>query len=310
MSRRLLLVASPAAAAAPRVRRLLEQALGQLRNAGGPAELAASRDLDHARSLAAEAAARFDVVIAAGGDGTVRAVATGLLQAGESGAALGLLPLGTGNDFATQLGLPDRATAVDALRRGAERRVDVIQVRGPGAGPRAESYALLFAAAGFAPALLLATSPRLKRWLGRSWCYAAGFFRALPGFAAPRVTVRADGHEFRGRYFHVCAGNSAQAGGGVMRLSPGARMDDGRLELCLIEALGKAEIVRRFPQLWRGSFPGHPKVRYFPGCELTVESATPLPLALDGDVVGVTPASFRVMPGALRVVAPATGGVR
>jgi diacylglycerol kinase (ATP) len=92
-----------------------------------------------------------------------------------------------------------------------------------------------------------------------------------------------------------------------MRLSPGARVDDGRLEVCLIEALGKLEIVRRFPQLLRGTFPGHPKVRYFPGCELTVESATPLPLALDGDVVGVTPAQLRVLPGALCVVAPAAG---
>jgi diacylglycerol kinase (ATP) len=286
---------------------LLEQALGQLRVSSEPAELAASRNLDHARNLAADAAARFDVVIAAGGDGTVRAVASGLLQAGQAAAWLGLLPLGTGNDFATQLGLPDLATAVDALRRGDERRVDVIQVRGLGDGPQAEHYALLFAAAGFAPALLLATSPRLKRWLGRSLCYAAGFFRALPGFEAPRLTVRADGREFRGRFFHVCAGNSAQAGGGVMRLSPGARVDDGRLEVCLIEALGKLEIVRRFPQLLRGTFPGHPKVRYFPGCELTVESATPLPLALDGDVVGVTPAQLRVLPGALCVVAPAAG---
>jgi len=293
--------------AAASVRRLLEEALDQLRDAGEHAELAASRDLDQARNLAAAAAPRFDVVIAAGGDGTVRAVATGLLQAGENGAALGLLPLGTGNDFAAQLGLPDLVTAVVALQRSDERRVDVIQVRNSGGGSQPEHYALLFAAAGFAPALLLATSPRLKRWLGRSWCYAAGFFRALPGFQAPQFTVRADGREFRGRYFHVCAGNSAQAGGGVMRLSPGARMDDGWLELCLIEALGKAEIVRRFPQLVRGTFPGHPKVKYFPGRELAVESATPRPLALDGDVVGVTPATFRVLPGALRVVAPVAG---
>lgn len=118
------------------------------------------------------------------------------------------------------------------------------------------------------------------------------------------MQVRADGREFTGRMFHVCAGNSEWVGGGAMRLSPGARMDDGRLELCLIEGLSRLEVLGRFPQLLRGTFPGHPKVRYFPGRELEIQSDPPVPLALDGDVVGQTPATFRLLPGALRIVTP------
>ena len=89
-----------------------------------------------------------------------------------------------------------------------------------------------------------------------------------------------------------------------MRLSPGARLDDGRLEFCLIEALGRIEALQCFPMLLRGTFPGHPKVRYFGGRELSVATDPAAPLALDGDVLGRTPATFRVLPGALRVLAP------
>lgn len=89
-----------------------------------------------------------------------------------------------------------------------------------------------------------------------------------------------------------------------MRLSPRAQLNDGRLELCLIGALNRREIVRNFPRLLRGTFPGHPQVSYRPGCEVIIESAQPQPLALDGDVAGATPARLRVLPGALRVIAP------
>lgn len=263
---------------------------------------APATDAAHARQLAGQAAAQVDVVVAAGGDGTARAVASGLVFAGEMRAALGVLPLGTGNDFADHLGLRRLAEALEALEAGRERRVDVIEVCGPAGGPEA---ALLFAAAGFAPAVLARTRPRLKRWLGRPLCYSVGFFRALAGFRAPWLEIEVEGQVHRGRFFHVCAGNTERAGGGAMRLSPGARLDDGWLELCWIEALSRTEVLRHFPRLLRGTFPGHPRVRYQPGRELRVDAPAPVPLALDGDVVGTTPALFRVRPGALRVVAPA-----
>jgi diacylglycerol kinase family enzyme len=79
-------------------------------------------------------------------------------------------------------------------------------------------------------------------------------------------------------------------------------MDDGRLEFCVIEALNRLEVLRCFPMLLRGTFPRHPAVSYFPGRELIVDAKPPVKLALDGDVVGLTPATFRVLPGALRLL--------
>lgn len=303
MSRRCLILASPAVAASSHPRDRCQWLERKLRLAGISVTVAAARDPDHARVLA-RSAAEMDMVIAAGGDGTVRATATGLLEA-NAAAALGLLPLGTGNDLADQLGLHNEAASLAALLARQEQCLDVIEVEALAAAPdQPRQFALLFAAVGFAPALLACTGPRLKRWLGRSGCYTAGFFRALFRFHAPRLSVHADGQYREGRFFHVCAGNSERAGGGVMRLSPGARMDDGRLELCLIEALSRWEVLRNFPRLLRGTFPGHPRVSYRPGRELAIRSEHPVPLALDGDVVGTTPARFRVRPGALRVLVP------
>lgn len=305
MSRRCLIIASPAVAARPRLLARCRQWREQLQRAGVSAEATAARDPNHARALArAAAAAGMEQVIAAGGDGTTRAVAGGMLEAEAAETVLGLVPLGTGNDLADLLGLRHEAAATAALLEGRVRRLDVIEVLTPAAPARPRQFALLFAAVGFAPVLLACTGPRLKRWLGRSGCYSAGFFRALVRFRAPWLAVRADGRVREGRFFHVCAGNSERAGGGVMRLSPGARPDDGRLELCLIEALSRWEALWNFPRLLRGTFPGHPRVSYHPGRELVVESARPVPLALDGDVVGTTPARFQVWPGALRVLVP------
>jgi diacylglycerol kinase (ATP) len=116
------------------------------------------------------------------------------------------------------------------------------------------------------------------------------------------MRVRADAQELRGRMFHVCAGNAERGGGGVMRLSPHARWDDGELDLCVIEALGRFETLRYFPLLLRGAHVGHPKVRFFRGAVLSVDSDPPMELQLDGDLVGSTPATFRLRPGALRVL--------
>ncbi len=307
MPRRLLLLVNPTAACG-RALAVAEGALKTLESAGFKCERALSVKPGELVERARSHAASSDVVLAAGGDGTVREVASGLVQSGAPHTALAVLPVGTGNDFATQLGVRTRDQAVLALRQGVTRAVDVIEVRRR-EGPRERvDHALLFAAAGFAAELLRLTGPRVKRVFGRRLSYSVGFFRALVGFRAPRMTVRADAGEFTSEpIFHVCAGNSEWAGGGAMRLSPGARMDDGRLELCWIRALSRFEAFRCFPMLVRGTFPRHPKVRYFSGEGLAIEGDQPAPLALDGDVVGETPARFHVLPGALRVVVPDLG---
>lgn len=301
MPRRVTLLVNPAAASG-RALAEVERALTALRSHGYDCRATHSAQGGHLTELALELAPTCDVLVAAGGDGTVREVASGLLRSTTQDTVLGVLPVGTGNDFATQIGIPELDAALAALTGPQLRQVDVIEVRHSSDTAAVVDHALLFAATGFAVDVLRRTSARVKRVFGRRLSYSIGFFRALVALRSLRMTVRADGHDVAGPLFHVCAGNTEWAGGGAMRLSPGAHLDDGRLELCLIQALGRFEALRCFPMLVRGTFPSHPKVRYFGGQELSVSTELPAPLALDGDVLGRTPATFRVLPGALRVL--------
>ncbi|MBU6399621.1 MAG: hypothetical protein KGS61_04835, partial [Verrucomicrobia bacterium] len=112
------------------------------------------------------------------------------------------------------------------------------------------------------------------------------------------------GREFTGKMFLVCAGNTEYAGGGVMRLSPGARPDDGRLNVSVVEALSSAEALWYFPKLRTGVHLGHPKLRYLEGMTVSVTADPAAGVQVDGDRVGRTPASFEVKPGAIKVLTP------
>jgi len=303
MIRRLLMIVNPAAGSGRLQRRLRELQAGLSRHALA-AEAAFTERPGQAVKLAQAASGQFGAVVAVGGDGTVNEVASGLLAAQGPPAALGIIPAGTGNDIATQLGLRSVETALAALREGRQRAFDAIEATWGRGAERCRRFALSFASVGFASELIRRTTPALKRLLGPRFCYSVGFVRALAGFAPPLMRVTVDGQPRQGRFFHVCAGNAEYAGGGVMRISPGARMDDGQLNICLIEGLGRLEALRHLPRLLRGTHVTHPKVRYFTGQVLALEADRATDVQLDGDLVGHTPATFQIRPGAIQVLVP------
>jgi YegS/Rv2252/BmrU family lipid kinase len=303
MSHHLLLIVNPGAGAG-RLQGRYEELQADLSRHGLAAEAVLTQRPGQAVELAREASGRFGVVVAVGGDGTVNEVASGLLLAPGPAVVLGIIPAGTGNDIATQLGLRSVDAALAALTKGTPRAFDAIEVTWGRGTERCRRFALSFAAAGFAGELIKRTTPGIKRLLGPRLCYSVGFVRALAGFDPPMMRVTVDGRPHQGRFFHVCAGNAEYAGGGVMRLSPGARMDDGQLNICLIERLGRLEALWHFPRLLRGTHITHPKVRYFTGQALALESDPATDVQLDGDLVGHTPATFQLRPGAIRVLVP------
>jgi YegS/Rv2252/BmrU family lipid kinase len=261
----------------------------------------------HAISLAREATPSYDVITAVGGDGTVNEVASGILLAGETKTTLAVIPLGTGNDAAQMLGIRSVADAVNALTSGTTRTIDAIEVRCHDGARKLTRYALLYAAVGFAGQLLKCTTPAVKRLFGPRYCYSVGFFRALLGFRSPTMRVRCDDREFNGRMFLVSAGNAEIVGAGTMRLSPGAKVDDGQLNVNVIENLGRLETARWFPKVLTGTHTTHPKVRYFAATTVAIESEELMEIQMDGELCGHTPATFQVRPGAMRVIAGPTG---
>jgi diacylglycerol kinase (ATP) len=116
------------------------------------------------------------------------------------------------------------------------------------------------------------------------------------------MRVVCDGRATCGPLFLACAGNSEFAGGGVMRLSPGAKMDDGLMHVSLIDSVGRREIAGQFLRLLKGTHVSHPKVRYTTATSLQVETEPSSLITVDGDLVGHTPACFEVKPGALKIL--------
>ncbi len=298
--RRTLLIVNPGAASGRGVERG-NQLLARLTRLEVKPDYVITERPCHAISLAREAASRFDLIVAVGGDGTVNEVATGLLLAGESRAALGVLPVGTGNDVAHLIGLRDFETALRAFAEGPVQAIDAIEVLCIDQGEQVKRFALLYAAVGFAAELGKCTTPTVKKIFGPRYCYSVGFFRALFSFAAPHMRVRCDDRDFEGRMFLVSAGNAEVVGGGAMRLSPGAKIDDGKLNVNIVRNLGRLETTRCFPRLLMGTHITHPKVEYFTAGSINVESRPAMEVQIDGELFGQTPVTFQVRPKAIRV---------
>ena len=300
---RALVIVNPAAAAG-RASARLEPLLGTLRAHGLDAVPQATVAPGHAVALARAAAESggFDLVVAAGGDGTAREVASGVLLSTAPATPVALLPVGTGNDLAHVAGTGTTAAACAAMVRGRTRAFDAIEVTCRRDGHEHRTHALCFAAVGLAADVVRLTTPTVKRWFGPKLCYSVGFFRALAGYRPFPAVATCDGREFRDAFLLICASNTSHAGGRMMHLSPGARPDDGQLNLGLIRATSRAEVAAQFFRLLRGTHVHHRKASYFPARDLTVTTPAPTALQLDGDCLGTTPARFRVLPGALRLV--------
>jgi diacylglycerol kinase (ATP) len=250
-----------------------------------------------ASSLAAAAVADgCDLVVAAGGDGTLNGVINGL---GTSDIAVGLIPLGTGNDFARTVGVPrEPARAMDTLLSGTLRRLD--------AGCRDGRRFINVAGCGF-DAVVAARVNAGGRRLRGVWAYLVAVADVLRTFRPALYRVRVDGETLETEAMLCAVANGASYGGG-MRVAPDARPDDGRLDVCLVRSCGKLEFLRAFPRVFRGTHLSHPKVWIGRGEEVSVICTPEQPVLMDGELVAPTPARFSALPGAVRFVTPLTAG--
>ena len=324
--RRALLIRNPASASSREQAQRLERFVARLAAAGVTCEIRVTEYPGHALELARTEAVGFEWVIAAGGDGTVHEVASGLI-AGGSQAALAVAPFGRGNDIAQLVGVvaataagaatgdPDQA-AIRAILEPKPVTLDTIRVtwrENPPVGTESAAsavesrervrHSILFGGVGFVGELLRKTTPATVKWFGPRWCYSAGFFRALFSFQPPVLRVRSEqGEQVLSHAVAVVVGNAPFAGGGLMRIGPGASMTDGVLELTLIEAVGRFDLALQFLRLLRGTHVHHRQVRFFRGHWLEVSADPPQPLALDGELLGTSPVRFEVIPRSLTVL--------
>lgn len=252
---------------------------------------------DDPERLARDAAASGSTIVAAlGGDGQVGLCANGLLG---TGAALAVIPAGTGNDFARALGL-DRKDPLGAARLLASpklRTIDVVRVSTGGG----ERHYVNVGGTGFDAEVNEHANG--VRFLKGTPKYIYSTFVTLGRFKGARFIVTVDGNRREVAGMMVAVGNAISYGGG-MRITPDAELDDGLLDLCVIGEVSKLEFIRTFPKVFGGRHVAHPKVTMLKGRQIEISADRPLQVYGDGERVGPLPATFSVVPGALRVVVP------
>jgi diacylglycerol kinase (ATP) len=246
-----------------------------------------------------------ELLVVVGGDGTVHEAVNGVLRAGAGGnVELAVLSRGTGSDFVHSLGVPTKLDeAIAVAREGRARPIDVghASYAVPG-GSEAETYFANFGGAGISGAIAARANRTSKALGGRVsfiWATVAVFAR----WKSATMSVAVDGERRSGPMFEVLAMNGEFTAGG-MKMAPGASPDDGLLDTILIGDVTKADFVRTFPKIYRGRHIGHPKIEQLKGREIRVEASEPLPVALDGEQPGMTPATFSIVPSAIRVRVP------
>jgi len=270
---------------------------------GNQATLKLTAAAGDARRLAEEAVNEgFDIVVAAGGDGTLNEVLNGLGDAPEGfeRARLGLLPLGTVNVFARELGLPVRLEAAwEAIQQGKETRIDLPCVDHEADGLRQRRYFAQLAGAGLdARAIELVHWP-LKKRIG-PLAYVVAGLKALMG-AQSKITVTGGGRSETGEL--VLIGNG-RLYGGQYRIFPGADLRDGRLDVCVFPRVNWLTLARCGPALLLQGRPPASLVRAFQAESLTLNSPVTTPLEADGELLGRLPATFSVQRSRLRVIVP------
>lgn len=237
-----------------------------------------------------------DAVIVGAGDGSISALAGTLA---DRKIRLGVVPLGTANDFARTLDIPkDIKKAVEIIRNGYSQSVDL--------GLSGDKCFLNVASVGLGVEVAGKMNNSLKKWVGP----LAYFVAACEAFSQRRpihfkLTYKESGHETVREFkaLQVAVANGRYFGGGIVS-APDATLDDSLLAVTVLEEMGLFELIRIVPGLLDGSYVKHPKVQHFNTTEVLVETRHPHRVNLDGEVCQRTPLLFKVRPAVLEVFVP------
>jgi diacylglycerol kinase (ATP) len=249
---------------------------------------------DHLIHLARQAQAEgYNLIVACGGDGTTH-LAMQELVGGR--AVLGIIPLGTGNDIAQNLGIDeDLDFACDLLTGGKIRKIDVIQVN---EGP----YMAGVGGIGF-DSEVNAIANRISRYLRGRKAYIFPVLLKTISYKPKNIIVRTDQETLQGPILMVAFGNIRSYGRG-MQITPLAEPDDGLIDICWVDPVKTFRLYRFFPTVYSGEHIEMPEVRYHRSQFVRVESETSMDLYGDGEFLCQTPFTLRVIPQTLRVLVP------
>jgi diacylglycerol kinase (ATP) len=267
-------------------------ALPRLREAGYDVRDLAGESAEEALDLARQCVADgIETLVVCGGDGMVH---LGVQAVAGTPTRLGIIPAGTGNDVARYLDIPrtDPQRAADVVIASRERTIDLAKV-----GP---TYFVTVMAAGF-DAIVNERANQMT-WPKGQMRYNLATLAELRTLQPIPYVLVLDGEEIRLEATLVAVGNGPSFGGGL-RICEGAELSDGLLDVVVIKPLGKLELLRTYPKLFKGTHVHHPQYQHHRVREVTV-AAPGIVAYADGERIGPLPLTVGVAPGALRVLAP------
>ena len=294
------------------------QVASDLRSQFGSFEVRFTKRRGDAGALAAEAARKgAKLIVACGGDGTVSEVANGILSSGKD-VELGIVPSGTGGDFRRSLEIPSQSRdAARVLREGRTVRIDVGRVSYfDHNGNEAMRYFLGVASCGMStkviervkrggPDWLPANTPK---WIGGRISFGASLLQTAMRTTPTRLVVQLDDdHERHLLVSNLCVANARYFGGG-MKIAPDAKLTDGKFDIVGIGDLSALKIFTSAPRVYSGAHLSMPEVSHALARKITVRAAdrdAEIALEIDGELPGRLPATFQIVPEALRVRANA-----
>jgi YegS/Rv2252/BmrU family lipid kinase len=239
------------------------------------------------------------LLIVIGGDGTVNEVVNGVVG---TEAEIAVLPCGTGQDFGRTHGLPGAFDdAVRVALDGETRTIDLGRVE---CGDGTSRFFANVASAGMSGAVARRANAMTKKLGGRATFFYALTREFLAWQNTAVVVELDDGVRREGPMHDVIVANGRYHGGG-MKLAPDARQDDGAFDVVTIGDVTKLDFLTTAPKLYSGRYLSHPKVELLRSAAVAISATEPLPLEVDGEPAGTTPARFEVVPAALRLRVPA-----
>lgn len=276
-----------------RRRALLDATLELLRCAGRDVELRPTRARGDAETTARDC--HGGIVVAAGGDGTINEVVNGLLAAPDDGSTLALIPMGTANVLAAEIGLKNRPEAIaQTIANGSIAAVYVGLANG--------RCFTAMAGVGFDAHVVAGVDLRLKLRLGKA-AYILSAVRQLITFSHPRYRVVVDGQSYEAASAIVAKGHFY---GGRFICAPDARIDRPEFHVCLFERSGRWNVLRYGLALATGRLPRLPGYRILRGRSVTIDGPAGDPVQGDGDIITKLPVKIEIAPRAIALIVPSS----
>lgn len=257
----------------------------------------------HAIELASIACKNgFKMIISVGGDGTINEIVNGIYNAdGLKDVMLGIISTGTGADYIRTVGIPrSYIEACNKISKPSIRKVDLGMVEMMSNGNKTERLFVNFAGLGFDAEIVKATTQKYKAF-GKVSAYLLGLFSTLISYQNKDVDIIIGDSTEKKKVCTVIMGNGKYGGGG-MYTTPKALIDDNLLDILIIGDLMKMDLIRSLPTIYKGTHLNHPKVSLKKANEVTIEPEIKMSIQADGDIIGESPATFRIIEQKLHLV--------